>query len=112
MQRSNPAPSGTLYKLSPNSFRGRAWNKRFFVFSGQTLAYYTTQEAYERQERPRKVVDLSNCRVEDTGMEQWSSKARPQTVGGTSHGAAQRAHSRSALHSRVYQSPTLHRVQQ
>jgi hypothetical protein len=68
--------SGTLYKLSVSGFRGRLWNKRFFVFSGQTLAYYSTQDAYERQERPRKVVDLTNCRVEDTGMERWTSKVR------------------------------------
>ena len=77
MQRSGASPgSGTLYKLSVSGFRGRAWAKRHFVFSGQTLAYYTSLEAYERQERPRKVVDLTNCRVEDTGMERWTSKAR------------------------------------
>ena len=77
MQRGGASPgSGTLYKLSVTGFRGRAWNKRYFVFSGQTLAYYSTQDAYERQERPRKVVDLTNCRVEDTGMERWTSKAR------------------------------------
>ncbi len=77
-----PAPAracapgaGVLYKLG-KGFRGRTWNKRFFVVSGQTLAYYSKQEAYEKQERPHKIVDLTNCRVEDTGMERWSGKVR------------------------------------
>jgi hypothetical protein len=66
---------GKLYKLG-KGFRGRTWNKRFFVVSGQTLAYYSNEEQQERQERPHKVVDLTGCRVEDTGMERWSGKAR------------------------------------
>ena len=66
---------GKLYKLG-KGFRGRTWNKRFFVVSGQTLAYYSKEEAYEKQERPHKVVDLTGCRVEDTGMERFGGKAR------------------------------------
>ena len=72
---------GKLYKLG-KGFRGRTWNKRFFVVSGQTLAYYSKEESYEKQERPHKVVDLTGCRVEDTGMERFGGKVR---------GAAQRA---------------------
>ena len=72
------AIGGVLYKLSKSGFRGRAWNKRFFVVSGQTLAYYGSEEACDKQERPHKVVDLTACRVEDTGMERWSGKARPR----------------------------------
>ncbi len=64
-----------LYKLG-KGFRGRTWNKRFFVLSGQTLAYYTNEDAYEKQERPHKVVDLTNCRVEDSGKERTGGKAR------------------------------------
>jgi hypothetical protein len=74
MQRKEPS-TGKLYKLG-KGFRGRTWNKRFFVVSGQTLAYYSKEEAYEKQERPHKVVDLSGCRVEDTGMERFGGKAR------------------------------------
>ena len=66
---------GKLYKLG-KGFRGRTWNKRFFVVSGQTLAYYSTEEAYEKQERPHKVVDLTGCRAEDTGMERFGGKVR------------------------------------
>ena len=69
---------GKLYKLG-KGFRGKTWNKRFFVLSGQTLAYYSKEEAYDKQERPHKVVDLTACRVEDTGMERWSGKARART---------------------------------
>jgi hypothetical protein len=55
---------------------GRCWYKRWWVLSGHTLCYYTKEEAYEKQERPHRVVDLGGARVEDRGMERWNGKVR------------------------------------
>lgn len=66
---------GKLYKLG-HGFRGRTWNKRYFVLSGQTLAYYSSQEDSREAVRPHKVLDLTGCRVEDKGFERWSGRVR------------------------------------
>jgi hypothetical protein len=67
---------GRLYKAGKGFTGSKIYYKRFFVLNGQTLCYYSSREAYEKQERPHKVVDLSGSRVEDCGMLRWNGKAR------------------------------------
>lgn len=76
MEKGHAHLVGRLYKEGKGLFTDKVMYKRFFVLNGQTLAYFTSRDAYEKQERPHKVVDLSGSRVEDMGMTRWNSKAR------------------------------------
>ena len=73
------ALAAKLYKCGRGFTGGRSWYKRWWVLSGHTLCYYTKEEAYDKQERPHRVVDLGGARVEDRGMERWNGKVRSES---------------------------------
>jgi hypothetical protein len=74
-QSAPPLAPLRLYKLG-NGFMGRAWYKRYVIIQNQMLVYWTKVGDFEARVKPHKTVLLAGCRVEDTGIERWSGKAR------------------------------------